>query len=129
METIVQVPKTEGNAKVVSEKTFCPNCFHTLSGMDYFCPFCGKQIKEKPVDLSVLKQLSVYLVSFLLPPAGLWPAYTYLKVHDPKARRIGLIALVLTVISVVISIYLLTGLVNTVNTKINDQINSGLLGN
>ncbi len=110
-------------------KTFCPYCFHTLTGNDYFCPFCGKQIKEKPIDLSVMKQISVYLVSALLPPAGLWPAVKYLQSKDPKAKKIGVIAIILTVLSVLLSIYLLSGLVNTVNTQISNQMTEGLLGN
>jgi hypothetical protein len=110
------------------QKVFCPYCFHTLTGGDYFCPFCGKQIKDKPLDFSPLKQLSVYTVSILLPPAGLWPAYKYLKSKDPRAKKIGIVCIILTVISVIASAYFLSSLVTSVNTQINDQLNQGLLG-
>lgn len=110
------------------EKTFCPYCFHTLSGGDFFCPFCGKQIKEKPIDTSVMKQVSVYAVSLLLPPAGIWPAFKYLKTKDPKAKKIGMVCIGLTIISVLLSVYFLTAFVNTINTQISNQLNGGLLG-
>lgn len=111
------------------QKVFCPFCFHTLTGGDYFCPFCGKQIKEKPIDTSLMKQISVYAVSILLPPAGLWPAYKYLKTNNPKAKKIGSVAVVLTIISVLVSAYLLIGFVNEVNTQISSQLNGAILGN
>lgn len=121
MENVPAIPTT-------AQKVFCPYCFHTLSGGDYFCPFCGKQIKEKPVDTSVMKQVSVYLVSLLLPPAGLWPAFKYLKTNDPKAKKIGMICIGLTIISILLSVYFLSAFVNTINTQINNQLNDGLLG-
>ena len=121
MENVPTIPTT-------AQKVFCPYCFHTLSGGDYFCPFCGKQIKEKPVDTSVMKQVSVYLVSLLLPPAGLWPAFKYLKAKDPQAKKIGMVCIVLTIISILLSVYFLSAFVNSINTQITNQLNDGLLG-
>lgn len=100
----------------------CPYCKNNITETDYFCPNCGKKLKNKPLATDLLKQLSIYLISFLLPPFGLWPAVKYLRQPDSKAKNIGLAALVITVISLVISIYISARFINVFNANINDQV-------
>lgn len=82
-------------------QNFCPKCKATVSEADYFCPNCGQVLKAKPSDTSVTKQILIYSVSFFLAPFGLGYAFSYLKSPDKKAKTIGMIALILTGVSIV----------------------------
>lgn len=88
-----------------------------------FARLAGKKVKEKPLATTFLKQLPVYLVSFLLPPLGIWPAIKYLRQADEKSKKIGFLALLLTLISIVITIWLSINLVNSFSRGLNDQLN------
>jgi len=101
----------------VEPQTACSNCKANISETDFFCPACGKQLKEKPLSVAWSKQLFIYLVSFFLPPLGLWPAWKYLKSTDKKFKTIGIAAVVLTVISILISVYLSAKILNEINTQ------------
>jgi len=102
----------------------CPACKQNILTEYYFCPSCGKKLKEKPQSTTILRQILIYLLSIFLPPLGLWPAIKYIKQKDNKSKMIGCIAIILTIISVGISIWLYLGLINTVNQQLNQQLNS-----
>ena len=87
-------------------QTTCPNCNNPILPIDIFCPACGKKLKNCEASLGIQKQIGVYLLSFFLPPFGLFPAIKYLRQADSKSKTIGAIALVLTVISILITISL-----------------------
>jgi hypothetical protein len=101
----------------------CPNCNQNILVQDYFCPNCGKKLKDKPQPVTVGRQILVYLLSFLLPPLGLWPAVKYLRQKDDKSRMIGFVSVVLTIISIVITVWLTMGFVNAVNQQLNSSLN------
>lgn len=101
----------------------CPSCKQNISSLYYFCPNCGKQLKNKPLSTTILKQILIYLLSFLLPPLGLWPAVKYLKQKDGKSRIIGFVAVVLTIISVTIAIWLYLDFMKMLNQQLNRQFN------
>lgn len=98
----------------------CPSCHEPIVPDAIFCPRCGKQLKEAPLSTSVFTQTTIYLVSILLPPLGLWPGIKYFRHSDPKAERVGMAAIVLTVLSTTITIWLtfqfLNVYLNTLNT-------------
>lgn len=82
---------------------------------------------ENPLpSTTVGRQIFIYLLSFLLPPLGLWPAIKYLKQKDEKSRMIGFIAIILTIISTVITIWFSMGFIDTFNQQLNQQLNSNL---
>jgi len=93
----------------------CPKCQNSNNVTDFFCRICGYKLKEKPLSTSLLKQLSVYLISLLIPPLGLIPAVKYLRQDESKSKQIGMIAIIITIVSVIISIGLLSNLMNTFN--------------
>jgi DNA-directed RNA polymerase subunit RPC12/RpoP len=101
----------------------CPYCGAPIDAGFYFCPNCGKKLKEKAPSTKIESQLSVYLLSFFLPPLGLWPAYKYLKQKDDKSRIIGLIAVFLTIVSLALAVWSVQYLGNYLNQQINSQIN------
>lgn len=105
---------------------YCPACKQTILASYYFCPNCGKQLKDKPLSTTVTKQILIYLLSALLPPLGLWPGIKYLRQKDDKSRLIGLIAIILTIISTAVTIWWYIGFMNKVNQMLNQQLNGSL---
>ena len=87
-------------------QTTCPNCKNQVLPIDIFCPACGKKLKNGEFSTGIQKQIGVYLLSFFLPPFGLFPAIKYLRQADSKSKTIGAIALALTAISILITISL-----------------------
>src|SRR4030042_1856770 len=107
----------------MESQTTCAYCKANISLSDYFCPNCGKKLKEKPLSTTFLKQLLIYSVSFFLPPLGIWPAIKYLRQSDEKSKKIGFVALGLTIISIAITSWLTISLVNSFNQQIGSQLN------
>ena len=92
--------------------------------IDIFCPACGKKLKRSDLSTGIQKQIGVYLLSFFLPPFGLFPAIKYLRQADSKSKKIGVIALVLTVISILITISLTKLVLGTFESRL--QIYRGI---
>jgi len=103
----------------------CKYCSANITSLDFFCPNCGKQLKAKQMSVGIGTQIGVYLLSFFLPPLGLWPAIKYLRQEDNVSKRIGIIAIVLTVISVIITLVSFSAFLNLISGQLNGQI-SGL---
>jgi hypothetical protein len=110
------------------DQKFCPKCRSVILPNTNFCPSCGFKVKDPAVVMTLTKQVGLYLVSFLLPPLGLWPGIKYLKNPDEKIRHVGLIAIFLTVFSIIISIWAYVGFIKTINKTLNQQINIEQLG-
>jgi hypothetical protein len=103
-------------------QTVCPFCKTNLSSVDFFCPVCGKKLKEKPQSTSLTKQILIYLLSAFLPPLGIWPALKYLRQPDEKSKKIGMIAISLTIISIIFSIWLSVGFLKSFQKSIDTQL-------
>jgi len=86
-------------------KLFCPSCHTSILPAFYFCPNCGKALRPKPLSTSLGKQISVYLISFFLPPFGLGPAFRYLSQKGALAKTIGIVAILLTTFSLAVAVY------------------------
>ncbi|OGK24169.1 hypothetical protein A3A46_00465 [Candidatus Roizmanbacteria bacterium RIFCSPLOWO2_01_FULL_37_13] len=80
--------------------TACTVCKQPIQVNWNFCPNCGNILRVKPLSTSVLRQLVIYSVSFFLPPFGLGYAFKYLRQDDRKARIIGIISIILTILSI-----------------------------
>jgi uncharacterized membrane protein YvbJ len=84
----------------------CPKCKAEIQENVYFCSNCGQPLRPRSEDVSVLKQILVYFVSFFLAPFGLGFAFKYLKQPDKKSKTIGIISLVLTFLAIIAVIWL-----------------------
>lgn len=69
-------------------------------------------MKDPPLSTSVFMLAWVFFLSVFVPPLGLWPGIKYFKHSDPKTKRIGLAAIVLTVLSSALTIYFTFKLAN-----------------
>lgn len=102
------------------ETKLCQYCHFVLADNFYYCPNCGKKVKDTPLSKTLVTQLGIYALSILLPPLGLWPGIKYLRQKDKKLKIIGLTAILLTIISCIISFYAAWMLGNNLNKQIND---------
>lgn len=103
----------------------CPVCHYPIKQEYYFCPNCGKNLKPAPLSTSLEKQIGVYLLSVFVPPFGLIPSIRYLTQKDEKSKMVGMVALLLTVLSTVITTYytfqFVSGFTKTVDQQLNSQ--------
>jgi hypothetical protein len=102
-----------------SNEKKCPACQAPVAETAYFCPNCGKVLREKPPSTSIWKQIVVYAVSLFAPPFGLWYAWKYLRQPEKISKYIGLTAIILTVISVVITVQIGQQFMNQVDQSLN----------
>ena len=103
----------------------CPACHFPLSENFYFCPNCGKKIKELIASVAIGKQIAIYLLSLFLPPLGLFPGIKYLLQKDQKRKMVGVVAIALTILSTVITVWITINLTKTINTQLNQYNNLG----
>ncbi len=100
----------------------CPVCHQGIAAEFYFCPNCGNSLKEKPTPVSGLAQIGVYCLAVFLPPLGLWPGIKYLSKKSPQAKRVGIIAIALTLASSAITIWATFALFNNYLNQINSLL-------
>lgn len=95
----------------------CKNCKTQVAESYYFCPNCGKKLKEPPFKFSLGKTIGILLGSFLFPPFGLLPGIKYFLKNDVRAQAIGVLAIAITIISTGLFIILTANLIGrTMNT-------------
>ncbi len=101
----------------------CPYCGTSIPSDAFFCPNCGKELRERPISIGVGSQIGIYLLSIFLPPLGLWPGIKYARRHEKKAKVVGATAITLTVISTAVSLWLswsfLQIYLNTIRSAMN----------
>lgn len=97
----------------------CPSCKTSISPEWFFCPNCGKKLKEKLLSTGIGRQLFVYLMSILLPPSGIIYGVRYFKQGDTKSLIVGFIAMALTVVVVVYTIVFTISFINSYTQLIN----------
>ncbi len=95
----------------------CKYCKAQVAENFYFCPNCGKKLKEPPFKFSWGKTIVIILESIFLPPFGIIPGIRYLMKYDNRALIIGFTAIILTFLSTGIT------LIYTINF-INKSVNS-----
>lgn len=107
-------------------KTFCPACGRAAGPTDNFCPHCGQEFNRQPLPVSFYGQVIAYAVSLLLPPFGLWYVFKYLRRGNSQAKRVAVIAAILTAISVIYAVYLFISIMNSVSQSIKELNGLGL---
>ena len=98
----------------IAAETSCPACNAAVAPKANFCSQCGKQIHEPPFSISIAKQILVYFVSFFLAPLGLGYAFKYLRLSDKRAKRIGIVAILLTILGIVTVILTASTFMNSI---------------
>lgn len=104
------------------EQKVCEVCHQPIQETFYFCPNCGKKLKEAPLSTSTVKQLGLYIFSLLLPPLGLFPGFRYLRQKNKKARLVGVVILFITIVSTVVTMWLTLQVVNSFNKSVDEAM-------
>ena len=100
---------------------FCSKCKNLIQPTDNFCPHCGNQIVR---SIGVGKQIWIYFVSIALPPLGLGYTFKYMRSQHTKVRWVGIIAGILTIISLVVTTWWTIGAIQGFNQQLQQQLNS-----
>lgn len=106
-----QQPLAPATTVVYVGSQICPRCHFPTRPEYYFCPNCGAKLIEPPLGTGVVDQLLLYAFSIILPWIAYlaitkWQGIKYLRAPDPRAKQVGVIALVLLVISSVIAFWI-----------------------
>ena len=107
------------------EILMCPSCHAAIQTGACFCQNCGAALKEKPPPTSVGAQIKIYAVSALLPPFGLIYVWRYLKQPDETSRRIGWVALILTIVMTIATLWLTFVAIDSFNRSVNAALGGG----
>lgn len=100
----------------------CPFCNTQIDPAAFFCPNCGKKVREKPISTGLGSQILLYLLSLFLPPLNLILTIRYLKSPDSKAKKIGFASLGLMTVGIILAVWLAAGVTKSVNQQVNQQL-------
>ncbi len=101
----------------------CPQCHVMVHDTDYFCYNCGKNLKPKLLSTKPATEIMYYLGSILLPPLGYWWGVKYLKQTDTASKRIGILCILLTTVSLIATSIWLVDYINKISSSVGGQIN------
>lgn len=110
--------------KEMENNIVCPVCHANMNSGWYFCPNCGKELKSAPLNISIGKQIVIYLVSFFLTPLGLGWGLKYVVSKDPKMRMVGIISIALTILSIALLIGISKNFIDQYAKTLNNIIPS-----
>jgi len=99
----------------------CPKCDFPVIPPFYFCPNCGKKLKDPPYKFNVFKVIGLLLVSVLLPPLGLWPGLKLIGNSDSRAQIVGWLAIILTAAVIIVTLWVGVNFVNAQLRAIETQ--------
>ena len=100
---------------VQPQQLVCPTCATTTASTSFFCPHCGRKLREAELSTSVFRQISIYTAALLLPPTGLFIGIRYLRQTNQKAVAVGFASIILTVVSIIVSVALALQLYNSLS--------------
>jgi len=103
----------------------CPKCSSLISSGSLYCPHCGAKLRESLPSLPT--EIASYLVSFLLPPFGLGYFFRYRSMNDARAKRIAWGSAILTVVSVILTIWVFAAFMQSIGKQYDAILNSGNL--
>lgn len=106
-----QAPIPPPASVIFVKRSICPHCHQPVLPEYYFCPNCGEKLEDVPLSTSIWAQIKLYSFTFIWMPLTAylvytkWKGYKYFKSEDPKAQRIGTVAMVLLAISIIIFVW------------------------
>ena len=103
----------------------CKYCKNPVVETFYFCPNCGKKIKEPPFKFSLAKAITIIVAAILIPPFGIIPGIKYFLKDDKRAQFIGIITIALTIIATVVMIIFTINFINSFSKTYQEILQSG----
>lgn len=83
----------------------CKSCKNPVSSTYFFCPYCGSQLRQPPLSISLGKQIGVYFLAIFFPLFSIVPGIRYLGQSDSSSKAIGVVTLLLAGISILLNVY------------------------
>lgn len=102
----------------------CLACQFKVQDDWFFCPNCSRNLKEKPLVISIGKQIIIYFVSFFLTPLGLGWGLKYVRSTDKKVKAIGIISIILTVLSIFLISMVFKNFIDQYSKALNNLVPS-----
>lgn len=106
----------------MDEMLVCPGCHVAVRPTDYFCFNCGKNLHAAPPGTGPADQIKLYLGSVFLTPMGIIWGLRYLRENDEKAKIVGIVAMILSVVTMIVAAQYTVSLVNTINNQVGQQL-------
>lgn len=85
----------------------CKSCQNPIGPTYFFCPYCGKKLRQPPLSTSVGKQIGLYLLAIFFPFFSIMPGIRYTLQSDGKTKAIGIVTILLTGIFIMLNVYVL----------------------
>lgn len=104
----------------------CGKCGNQIRPTDNYCSNCGVQVREQQVSIG--KQIYIYLVSILLPPLGLIWTFKYFRASHSNQRTVAIVSLLLTIIGTVVTLWMFFGFMQTLQQQMNAVLNTNIPG-
>ncbi len=109
----------------------CPTCHLPILPEYYFCPNCGTNLRPAPLPMTFVTLFSLYAHSLILPflafiTISKWKGSMYLKSADSQAKRVGMIALVLLILSTVGMVWSTYALSKSLSASLNETLSGSL---
>jgi len=105
----------------------CPKCKSLIQESYNFCPNCSLNLQELR-HVSWYKQIIVYCVSLFLPPFGLVYTIKYLKSPNSQVKWVGIIAMILTIIACIATVWLTLDVVKQIQEAEKKYSNMSNIG-
>ncbi|MEK7465433.1 MAG: zinc ribbon domain-containing protein [Patescibacteria group bacterium] len=105
---------------------FCSNCGVALSVDVNFCPQCGKKIKEPGPSTDGMTQARIYFLSFAIPGSGFWYGYQYLKHGGEREKKIGYVAMGITLAAILIGVWSVAAFLNQLSQSLQSVQGIGI---
>lgn len=129
MDPSIQSTPTPIESMQTNPDLVCDFCHTVNPSTFFFCPNCGKVLRQKPLSTSIYKQVWIYFVALAIPPFGLFSGIKYLRQKTYKENLVGLTSVILTVISIVASIWIALISINKIQTMVSGQLQNSVQGN
>lgn len=100
----------------------CPSCHIVVKLTDYFCSNCGKNLHPVPLGITLIDQVKLYLGSVFLAPMGIFWGMRYLREKEDKPKIVGVVAMLLSVITLIVAIQYSVSFANTINSQVGKQL-------
>ncbi len=114
--TGIQQPQPNISFNQQTSPNICPSCGNMILPNFKFCPNCGKSVESR--EITVGRQIYIYTMSLILPPIGLYYGIKYLFNSSTKKKIIGGVAALLTIISLIITIWISAGFFQQIQKEI-----------
>ena len=102
-----------------SPELTCKFCHAPISQDVFFCPTCGKKLKEPPFKFTWAKFIGNMTLTILLPPLGIYPGIKHLRQPDQTAKILGSVYIIVTIIVCVVMVKVFVDFIDNTNKMLN----------